>query len=49
MFMMGRSQWWNIVQAERSLLRAFGWSSYPGYAGLKAPYSFVEEEMVLGE
>ena len=33
----------------RKRLRAFRWSSYPGYAGLKRPYPFVEEEMVLGE
>jgi putative transposase len=33
----------------RKRLRAFRWSSYLGYAGLKKPYSFVEEEMVLGE
>jgi putative transposase len=33
----------------RERLRAFPWSSYPGYAGLKRPKAFVEEEMVLGE
>src|SRR5437667_11054517 len=33
----------------RKRLRAFRWSSYPGYAGLKEPYPFVKEEMVLGE
>jgi putative transposase len=33
----------------RKGLRAFRWSSYPGYAGLKEPYPFVEQEMVLGE
>jgi len=33
----------------RKRLRAFRWSSYLGYAGLKKPYPFVEEEMVLGE
>ncbi len=33
----------------RKRLRDFGWSSYPGYAGIKAQYPFVEEEMVLGE
>src|SRR6266508_3422408 len=33
----------------RKRLRAFSWSSYPGYAGLKEPYPFVEEYMVLGE
>jgi putative transposase len=33
----------------RKRLRAFRWSSYPGYAGLKKSYPFVEEKMVLGE
>ncbi len=33
----------------RERLRAFRWSSYSGYAGLKRPYPFVQEEMVLGE
>jgi putative transposase len=33
----------------RKRLRAFRWSSYPGYSGLRAQYPFVEEEMVLGE
>jgi REP-associated tyrosine transposase len=33
----------------RKRLRAYRWSSYPGYAGLKTPYPFVDEEMVLGE
>jgi putative transposase len=33
----------------RTRLRAFRWSSYPGYAGLREQYPFVEEEMVLGE
>ena len=30
-------------------LRAFEWSSYPGYAGLRKQFPFVEEDMVLGE
>jgi REP-associated tyrosine transposase len=33
----------------RKRLRAFCWSSYPGYAGLRAPYPFIEQEMVLSE
>lgn len=33
----------------RKRLRGYGWSSYRGYAGLGAPFSFVREEMVLGE
>ena len=33
----------------RKRLRTFRWSSYPGYAGLRAPHPFVEEQMVLGE
>jgi putative transposase len=33
----------------RERLRAFKWSSYPGYAGLKGPFSFVDQRMVLGE
>lgn len=33
----------------RARLRAYRWSSYPGYAGLKKQWKFVEEEMVLGE
>jgi REP element-mobilizing transposase RayT len=33
----------------RERLRAFRWSSYPGYTGLRKQYPFVEEEMVLGE
>jgi putative transposase len=33
----------------RKRLRAFKWSSYRGYAGLSAPFAFVEETMVLGE
>jgi hypothetical protein len=30
-------------------LRAFEWSSYPGYAGLRKQFPFVEEDMGLGE
>src|SRR5437773_5371537 len=33
----------------RKRLRAFRWSSYRGYAGLSAPFSFVQEAMVLDE
>jgi putative transposase len=33
----------------RDRLRAYRWSSYGGYAGLEKPYSFVNEESVLGE
>ncbi len=33
----------------RKRLRAFKWSSYPGYSGLGRQYEFVKEEMVLGE
>jgi putative transposase len=33
----------------RKRLRAFKWSSYRGYAGLSAPWPFVQEAMVLGE
>jgi REP element-mobilizing transposase RayT len=33
----------------RRRLRRFDWSSYRGYAGLARPFSFVEEEMILGE
>jgi putative transposase len=33
----------------RSRLRAYRWSSYRGYAGLEKRFSFVEEELVLGE
>jgi hypothetical protein len=34
---------------KRQRLRRFKWSSYLGYAGLRRPYPFVEEEIVLGE
>jgi len=30
-------------------LRAFRWSSYRGYAGLSAPFPFVQETIVLDE
>jgi hypothetical protein len=30
-------------------LRSFKWSSYRGYAGLTAPFPFVEEVLVLDE
>jgi hypothetical protein len=33
----------------RKRLRAFKWSSYRGYAGLSAPFPFVQEAMVLDE
>jgi hypothetical protein len=33
----------------RKRLRAFRWSSYRGYAGLSAPFPFVQETMVLDE
>lgn len=33
----------------RRRLRAFKWSSYRGYAGLSAPFCFVQETMVLDE
>jgi len=33
----------------RKRLRGFKWSSYRGYAGLSAPFPFVEEAMVLDE
>jgi REP-associated tyrosine transposase len=33
----------------RARLRRFRWSSYPGYAGLRRQFPFVEEQMVLGE
>ena len=33
----------------RARLRAYRWSSYRGYAGLEKRFSFVEEELVLGE
>lgn len=33
----------------RKRLRAFKWSSYRGYAGLRAPFAFIEEAMVLEE
>jgi REP-associated tyrosine transposase len=33
----------------RKRLRAFKWSTYRGYAGLSAPFPFVQEAMVLGE
>src|SRR5206468_7773002 len=33
----------------RKRLRGFRWSSYRGYAGLSAPFSFVQEAMVLDE
>ena len=33
----------------RKRLRGFKWSSYGGYAGLSAPFSFVQEARVLGE
>jgi hypothetical protein len=33
----------------RKRLRAYKWSSYPGYAGLSRPFPFVKEAMVLEE
>src|SRR5213080_3427935 len=33
----------------RKRLRGFKWSSYRGYAGLSAPFPFLEEAMVLDE
>jgi len=33
----------------RKRLRGFKWSSYRGYAGLSAPFPFVEEAMVVDE
>jgi putative transposase len=33
----------------RKRLRVFKWSSYRGYAGLSAPFPFVQEAMVLDE
>ncbi len=33
----------------RKRLRGFKWSSYCGYAGLSAPFPFVQEALVLGE
>jgi putative transposase len=33
----------------RKRLRGFKWSSYRGYAGLSAPFPFVQEAMVSGE
>jgi putative transposase len=33
----------------RKRLRGFKWSSYRGYAGLSAPFPFVQEAIVLGE
>src|SRR5437667_4091051 len=33
----------------RKRLRAFRWSSYRGYAGLSAPFAFVQEAMVFDE
>lgn len=33
----------------RERLRAYGWSSYRGYAGLDRQEEFVTEELVLGE
>jgi len=33
----------------RKRLRAFRWTSYRGYAGLSAPFPFVQETMVLDE
>jgi REP element-mobilizing transposase RayT len=33
----------------RDRLRAYRWSSYGGYAGLRKRFGFVEEELVLGE
>src|SRR6266480_3556959 len=33
----------------RKRLRAFKWSTYRGYAGLSAPFPFVQETMVLDE
>jgi REP-associated tyrosine transposase len=33
----------------RKRLRGFKWSSYRGYAGLSAPFPFVQEAMVLDE
>jgi hypothetical protein len=33
----------------RKRLRGFKWSSYRGYAGLSAPFAFVQEAMVLDE
>ena len=33
----------------RERLRKFPWSTYPGYAGLRRGWPFVEEELVLGE
>src|SRR5438045_1541891 len=33
----------------RRRLRAFKWSSYPGYAGLGKPFDFIEDEQVFGE
>ena len=38
-----------IPSERRKGLRAFRWSSYRGYAGLSAPFPFVQEAMVLDE
>jgi len=45
----GRSLGRGTPSERRKGLRAYRWSSYAGYAALKEPYPFVEEETVLGE
>ncbi len=37
------------VRERRERLRAHAWSSYAGYAGLRAPWKGVSEELILGE
>ncbi|MBA3961503.1 MAG: transposase [Chthoniobacterales bacterium] len=37
------------VSTRRERLRAYIWSSYPGYGGLRAQWKWVTEDLVLGE
>ena len=37
------------LRERRERLRAHPWSSYAGYAGLRAPWERVSEELILGE
>lgn len=37
------------LRERRARLRSYRWSSYAGYAGLRAPWEVLSEELILGE